>query len=127
LYQLRSCSGTLRPNSQSQKLSRIPDGRDFEFFPAIRKWKCSLFVFSTPIVSGGASSCGKDSIPQADGVFYLVLKDTMDRSKRCDIVYVKWDIEEGTSVSVYTNWWNPKSEGITAVRRAETKIEVRGQ
>ncbi len=77
-----------------------------------------------------------DKYPEADGVFFLVVKDRFGRNTRFDIEYQKWKREKTTNTdnsepsnSVRTTlvkrnrWWDPNSSGTTVAGAGSWSLE----
>jgi hypothetical protein len=62
-------------------------------------------------------------LPEADGVFYILVKDAFGRSTRFDLEYAKWSQTKVTAedgeVTTYrkgstrTRWWDPDGNGLS--------------
>jgi hypothetical protein len=92
-----------------------------------------MLTLAEHILDSKASECkagwslvGEGNIREADGVFYLLVKDSMGRSRRCDIEYVRWNLHDASNIELITitNWWDTSSGGIIAVRDPSSATNV---
>lgn len=82
-------------------------------------------------IKGIRDSLMRSVLPNAEGTFYVIVKDLFNRMIRFDIEYSKWtysltndpgDLKDNINYLSYINWWDKKSNGILGTIRNDCTV-----